>query len=341
MSRRDKTLFIVASLIVLAITLVACGPAQDPEDEAATATARAAEGPSDDQDQGDDSAEVADSSDAETAAAGAVAEGQAEAPEIAPPNDFDIYAGLGEDAFETTDSGLRFAILENGEGEVRPEDGQVVSVHYTGWLEDGSSFDSSLERGQPFSFPLGQQMVIPGWDEGIALLEVGDKARLIIPSELAYGEAGRPGIPPNATLIFDVELMDIAAGPPEAPVEVDAGDYEVTDSGLRYYDMVVGDGPSPEPGQVATIHFTIWLEDGTLLGSTLSTGQPVPAQVGSGQLFPGWEEGLLSMQVGGSRQLVIPPDLAFGEAGTPDGAVPPNTGLIIEMELLSVLNPDQ
>jgi peptidylprolyl isomerase len=336
-SRRDKTFLIMASLIVLAIGLVACGPAQDPENEAATATARAADSPADDQD-----AAAEENSQTEAEAEEAVVEEQPNTPEASTESDFEMFAGLGEDAFETTESGLRYVILEEGDGDVSPETGQVVSVHYTGWLEDGTTFDSSIERGQPFSFPLGQQAVIAGWDEGIALLQVGDKARLIIPSELAYGEAGGGSvIPPDATLIFDVELVDIAEGAPEAPVVVDPDDYVVTDSGLQYYDMVVGDGPSPEAGQVATMHFTLWLEDGTLLGSTLSSAQPVQALVGSGQLFAGWEEGLQGMQTGGSRQLVIPPELAFGEEGTPDGAIPPNTGVIIEMELLSVLDPQQ
>lgn len=327
---------LVAGLVLLAIAMVACGPAQDPEDEAATATARA-EGVS---------AEEAtqaptESSEVETESEQAPVQEESGSSDTSPEGDFDVFAGLGEDAFETTESGLQYAILEEGDGGERPEEGQVVSVHYTGWLEDGSSFDSSIERGEPFSFPLGQQMVIAGWDEGIALLGVGDKARLIIPGDLAYGEAGRPGIPPNATLIFDVELMGISEGPPEEPVAVDAEDYVTTDSGLQYYDIVEGEGPSPEEGQVASMHFTIWLEDGTMLGSTLSAGQPVPATIGSGQLFPGWEEGVMGMQVGGSRQLVIPPELAFGETGTPDGAIPPNATIILEIELLDVFDAAQ
>jgi len=253
-----------------------------------------------------------------------------------PESDFDLYAGLGEDAFETTASGLRYAILEEGDAAQQVEAGQIVSVHYTGYFEDGRSFDNSIARGEPFTFQLGQEDVIAGWEEGITLLKVGDKARLIIPSELAYGETGNQAIPANATLIFDVEILSVTDGPPEAPLEVDAADYVVTDSGLKYYDMVVGDGDSPVEGQLATMAFTIWLDDGTMLGSTLTLGQPAPATVGSGQLLPGWEEGLLSMKVGGSRQLVIPPELAFGAAGSPDGAIPPNATLIVEMELLAV-----
>ena len=88
--------------------------------------------------------------------------------------------------------------------------GSNVSVHYSGFLLDGTKFDSSYDRGQPITFPIGQGRVIPGWDEGIALLKVGSKARFIIPPNLAYGERGAGGvIPPNATLIFEVELVDI------------------------------------------------------------------------------------------------------------------------------------
>ncbi len=111
--------------------------------------------------------------------------------------------------FEKTDSGLRYQILQEGNG-VKAEKGQTVSVHYKGQLIDGTVFDSSYKRNEPIDFPLGVGQVIPGWDEGISLLKVGDKARLVIPSDLAYGSRGAGGvIPPNANLIFDVELMAV------------------------------------------------------------------------------------------------------------------------------------
>jgi FKBP-type peptidyl-prolyl cis-trans isomerase len=91
-----------------------------------------------------------------------------------------------------------------------PKKGDMVSVHYTGYFTDGSKFDSSVDRDEPFEFVLGQGMVIAGWDQGFAALQVGDKAKLTIPPHLAYGAAGYPGaIPPNSTLIFEVELLGI------------------------------------------------------------------------------------------------------------------------------------
>ena len=111
--------------------------------------------------------------------------------------------------FEKTESGLRYQFIQRGEGK-KAASGKTVSVHYEGSLENGKVFDSSYPRKKPIEFRLGQGQVIEGWDEGIALLQVGDKARFVIPSHLGYGSRGAGGvIPPNATLIFDVELMDV------------------------------------------------------------------------------------------------------------------------------------
>ncbi len=109
----------------------------------------------------------------------------------------------------TTASGLQYIDLKVGEGET-PQAGQVVVVHYTGWLDDGTKFDSSVDRGEPFSFPIGMGYVITGWDEGVATMKVGGIRKLIIPAELGYGAQGAGGvIPPNARLTFQVELLEI------------------------------------------------------------------------------------------------------------------------------------
>ncbi|MFD0835525.1 peptidylprolyl isomerase [Mariniflexile aquimaris] len=111
--------------------------------------------------------------------------------------------------FSKTESGLRYQIIQKGSG-AKAEKGKNVSVHYKGQLSDGTVFDSSYKRNQPIEFPVGVGQVISGWDEGIQLLKVGDKARFVIPSHLGYGSRGAGGvIPPDATLIFDVELMNV------------------------------------------------------------------------------------------------------------------------------------
>lgn len=126
-------------------------------------------------------------------------------------------AGSGSDEEATcdqgvveTDSGLKYEILECGDGETA-EKGDTVSVHYVGTLADGTKFDSSRDRGEPFSFPLGAGQVIQGWDEGVAGMQIGETRKLTIPPELGYGPQGTGPIPPNATLIFEVELLDITS----------------------------------------------------------------------------------------------------------------------------------
>lgn len=122
------------------------------------------------------------------------------------PLDYPGEAAYGE--VQTSESGLQWVTIEEGEGS-EPVDGQTVTVHYSGYLlDDGTMFDSSVDSGEPFGFVLGSHEVIPGWEEGVATMKIGEKRKLIIPSRLAYGDSGIPGlIPGGATLVFDVELL--------------------------------------------------------------------------------------------------------------------------------------
>ncbi|NJL01657.1 MAG: FKBP-type peptidyl-prolyl cis-trans isomerase [Spirulinaceae cyanobacterium SM2_1_0] len=127
------------------------------------------------------------------------------------PEEQTTMAEASEEELQTTESGLQYVDLVVGEG-ASPQPRQQVIVHYTGTLEDGTKFDSSRDRGQPFTFTIGVGQVIAGWDEGVGSMQVGGRRKLVIPPDLGYGERGAGGvIPPNATLIFDVELLRIAS----------------------------------------------------------------------------------------------------------------------------------
>ncbi len=221
-------------------------------------------------------------------------------------------AGTTTTGSTTTASGLQYVEIEAGTGPM-PQPGDMVSVHYTGTLEDGTEFDSSIGR-DPFRFTLGQGQVIPGWDEGIALMHEGGKATLIIPSELGYGAAGAGPIPPDATLIFEVELVDVQPTP--KPTTIDAADYTTTDSGLKYFIFEEGDGDAPQLGDMLTVDFLLWLEDGTFLDSTIDRGTPYTFVMGSDSSLPGLDEGLALLKEGGRAQLTLPPQLADGSGAT-------------------------
>jgi peptidylprolyl isomerase len=121
-----------------------------------------------------------------------------------------VAAGACRKKVNMTEHGVTWEVIKEGTGAA-PQKGDSVSVHYTGWLEDGTKFDSSVDRKEPFSFRLGRGYVIQGWEEAVATLKVGGKSKFTIPSELGYGERGAGGvIPPNATLIFDIELLAIS-----------------------------------------------------------------------------------------------------------------------------------
>jgi len=135
--------------------------------------------------------------------------GSADRENSGPQAGFSASLGVDTAAMTRTPSGLRYQDVTAGEGAQATAD-RTVSVHYTGWLPNGEKFDSSRDRNQPFSFTLGAGQVIAGWDEGVAGMKVGGSRKLVIPAELGYGTSGAPpDIPPGATLVFDVELLDV------------------------------------------------------------------------------------------------------------------------------------
>jgi peptidylprolyl isomerase len=242
---------------------------------------------------------------------------------------------ISSDKLTTTDSGLEYYDITVGSGDEAKE-GYLATNHFIIWVqgEAGDLYIGSSYDGQPITFEIGKgDTVFPGWEEGVTEMKVGGKRLLVIPADLALGEAGGGDIPPNATLLMEIELLEVKE--PVKMTEVDEDDYITTDSGLKYFDIVEGDGAIPEAGQTVVVHYTGWLEDGTKFDSSIDRGQPFSFQLGSGTVIVGWDEGVASMKVGGKRQLVIPAELGYGDTGA-GSTIPPGATLIFDVELLEI-----
>ena len=242
---------------------------------------------------------------------------------------------LTADSEITTESGLKCIIETVGTGKA-PKAGDMVKVHYTGTLEDGTKFDSSRDGGQPFEFTIGIGQVIKGWDEGIGMMKEGGRRQLVIPANLGYGARGAgKAIPPNATLLFDVELIEVI----ETFVDTDfslPGREILKESGLRMIVHKEGEGESPKTGQTVDVHYTGMLETGKKFDSSHDRGRPFSFPLGQGRVIKGWDEALAEMKKGEKRTLIIPPELGYGSRGK--GSIPPNSVLVFEVELVNISN---
>jgi peptidylprolyl isomerase len=231
-----------------------------------------------------------------------------------------------------TASGLEYTIKEKGNGK-KAQIGDKVVVHYTGKLTNDTVFDSSVGRGQPFTFKLGAGQVIKGWDEAFQILQVGDKATIKFGPELGYGERAMGKIPANSTLIFDVELLDVIEG--VRPFDVTGKDTITSPTGLKYIMVQTNkSGEQAVSGTKITANYTAYFTDGKMFDSSIDRNQPLTALCGKGQLFPGLEEGFALLRKGEKARLIIPSKLAFGEKGS--GPIPANSDLVFDVEITDV-----
>ncbi len=235
---------------------------------------------------------------------------------------------------EATPAGVEYAILKNGEGmKLAPE--MRVMVHYTGYLAgELEVFDSSHDREEPISFIIGQGMVIPGWEEVMRYLRVGDQARVWVPHELAYGEDGRGPIPPRTDLVFDIEIMDADIVGLPVMWTVEDKDTLVTDSGLQVIIIEDGTGDKPLRGSVLKVHYSGYLSNGTLFDSSVQRDVPLRFVLGASQVIRGFDEGFTLIDEGTRARFIIPPHLAYGERGS--GPVPPGETLHFDVELIEI-----
>ena len=215
--------------------------------------------------------------------------------------------------------------------------GSFLVMQYVGVsCSTGAQFDASWDRGQPFSFELGAGKVIQGWDEGIAGMAVGGRRLLTIPAEKAYGSSGSGSgsIGPNETLLFIVDLLALV------PTNLDKPSVSVPDgpaSELTITDIAEGEGPEVQSGDIVYVHYVGYSQSSnTQFDASWDRGreQYIIFPLGQGTVIDGWEEGLLGMKVGGRRELVIPPDLAYGSDGAGGGIIAPDETLVFVVDLL-------
>jgi len=233
---------------------------------------------------------------------------------------------------KVTASGLATKVLTPGKGKDHPAQTDRVKVNYTGWTTDGKMFDSSVARGEPTTFGVGE--VIPGWTEALKLMVPGEKRRLWIPAKLAYGDHPQMGGAPSGDLTFDVELLDIVK-PPAVPEDVKAPPKTAkkTASGLYYRVLTPGKGKDhPTATSRVTVHYSGWTTDGKMFDSSVARGEPTT--FGLNQVIKGWTEGVQLMVVGEKTRFWIPADLAYGDKPQRPGA--PSGELVFDIELLNI-----
>ncbi len=255
-----------------------------------------------------------------------------------PPTSFD------DSDYNTTDSGIKYAVITEGSGAT-PEEGEVVNVHFVAWTEEDLAMFGDSREGAPLEFTLGREEILSGWDEAVGLMQEGEKTQFILPPELAFGAEGVPGlVAPDSNVIFELELVSVSPAPPTPtpappPASIAEEDYRDTKNGVKIYTIEEGDGEAPQLGDTVSVHYRLWLEDGTQIDNSYDRGQPFPFVIGAGSTIPGWEEGVLNMVNGETAQIIVPPALGYGEADS--GPIPGNSTLIFEITIVDIVPGDE
>ena len=283
------------------------------------------------------------------------------------PQEAPVFGDVSSDQLSGDAAGIKIFDRTVGSG-TEPTIEDMVTINYTGWLEDGCVFDSSYTRGGEARLLL--VALIPGWRDAMITMKPGGVRRVQIPPELAYQDLGSPPvIPPNATLTLEFELVNVltpdaasatatvvaslatatpvpiatiqgaqltncnnAGEPGTPPVFGDITSDQMTEepSGIKIFDKTVGNGDSPSRSDFVCVHYTGWLSDGTEFDSSYGSGQATGFPVSG--VIPGFRDAILGMSEGGQRRVEIPADQGYGAAGA-GGVIPPNATLVFDIVL--------
>jgi peptidylprolyl isomerase len=250
---------------------------------------------------------------------------------------------------ETLKDGLKYKDDSLGTGPAADMN-KLVTLHYKGWIVEDTtnlfgSWDkdpkkmvyflgSSYERNQPMKFILGTSSFVKGIDEGIVGMKKGGTRTIIIPSELAYGEKGMRGIPPNTDLKMVIKLLEVRDKVVAKAWSVPDEAFKTTASGLKYAIVKEGTGNYADSGDVVTVNYSGYLSDGTLFDSSVERDEPISFVLGMEQVIKGWDEGIRLMKKGSKVRFIIPPELAYGRIAL--DKIPANSTLTFDVELLDI-----
>ncbi len=232
-------------------------------------------------------------------------------------------------------NGIQYAFVKKSEGMI-PDTNYIAKVHFTGYLPDGTIFDTSLPSQTPEKFVVGASQIIAGINLAVQQMPQGSKARFLIPYQLAFGEKGYFNlIPPKSNVIFDIELLEVKAPPVIEPF-IPNSDSVYIENGLYFYPIKITQGAKPKSGEIVYIHYNAYFEDGTLFDSSIQRDEPIMFMVGENHILPGLEMAVRYLTIGDKARVFVPYSLAYGVEGNPP-AIPPKTNLIFDIELVNII----
>lgn len=235
--------------------------------------------------------------------------------------------------WQKTRSGLEYFIVDSGNNQ-KPGNNQRVLMHYTGYFTDGTIFDSSVKRENPYELIVGDGMAIKAWDEAVQMIGKNGKIRIRSPWKLAYGKKGLyPVVPPKTNVIFDIELVETFPEVEIIPFDTTNITCTTTPEGIKIWVISTGSGEIIDTSKVASVHYSGYLSNGKLFDSSVKRGNPVLIPVGAGMVIPGWEIALLHLHKGDKARIFIPYRYGYGKKGNKP-LVPPKADLYFDVEIV-------